>query len=234
MVLMNLITATSVDTAQAPPLWAAFAVGLGVAVFGIIWQMLYLGLLATAYTDGCNPRQPGELVNIGRRFFWRFVCFQIILAIVFMAASFAVAAFINPFIAERITPENITKYLPWPQAIISFVVSIILAKPLLITPAIMIVDNCYVIEAVTRLKKYQLLKAQNLLGLFVIVSVINSLFSIAIDFTGQDGTFHYIAMAMSMAVLSTLSLILYLSAVKFVADKESLSNLHSTLEKKDI
>jgi hypothetical protein len=75
MVLLEEIAGQAAVAQQAqstsPPPHMGFIWGMGTALFAVIWQMLYLGFLATACTEGAAPKQPGELVGVGRLFFWR-------------------------------------------------------------------------------------------------------------------------------------------------------------------
>ena len=38
------------------PFWAGFLLGIGIMLFAVIWQMVYLGFLKTAATDGNRPQ----------------------------------------------------------------------------------------------------------------------------------------------------------------------------------
>ena len=85
MVLLEEIAGQAAVAQQGAPTaqmeGMGFIWGMGTMLFAIIWQMLYLGFLATTYTKGTEPTQPGELVSVGSLFFWRMVIFGLLLLI---------------------------------------------------------------------------------------------------------------------------------------------------------
>lgn len=150
MVLMNQIVGddpgsdASVERLNNMSGGKLFGLTFGMTAFMILWQMLYLGFLATAYSNKEQPQQPGMLVAVGRYFFWRIARFHLL--------AFAVLCFGSQIFGGIMAP----------------LLLLALVKPLVLMPAIMIVNNCMVLDSFKRLGQYSLLAAKPLIKLIAI------------------------------------------------------------------
>jgi len=211
------------------PEWALFLLTAGITAFAVIWQMLYLGFLATAYTDGSAPQQPGRLVSVGRYFFWRIMLFQLLLAVVYMAVSFMALGIFNTVFLGGGEPADIPE---WAVRLCSLAAVVILAKPILIVPAIIIVRNCRPFAALSALKEYKLLAGNGLrlLGLFLGCFVTLFLVSFVLGRVDGNSPYRYVAGAIDAIIASTAMLVIGLSAVQFVAGRNLATESTETAE----
>jgi len=204
----------------ALPGYAGFIVGMGTAFFAIVWQMLYLGFLATAYSEGASPKQPAQLVSIGRLFFWRMLRFQIILGVIYMGVSFLILVMLQSVVPGA---EKVSSIPDWLAHLCSFAALVVLAKPMLFTPAVMIVRDRMVLEAVGLLKEYRFFEAKGLVRAFFVCFATVYLLSSLLSFIEPDGIFYYAAVAIYAVVASTLIVAVTLGAVLFVGSKTKLA-----------
>jgi hypothetical protein len=211
MVLLEEIAGQAAVAQQAqstsPPPHMGFIWGMGTALFAVIWQMLYLGFLATACTEGTAPKQPGELVGVGRLFFWRMFRFQIILFVIYIGLLKVISEIVQSGIPD------------WIVHLCLFAALAVLVKPILLTPAVMIVRDRMVLEAFILLKEYRLAEAKPVVwaffGCFATVYLLSSL--LGLIETGS--VFYYALVGIYAVVSSALIVALTLGAVLFVGSK---------------
>ena len=220
MVLLEEIAGRASVAQQTPsadlPGRAGFIVGMGTALFAVIWQMLYLGFLATACRDGAGPKQPAQLVRIGRLFFWRMLRFQVILGVIYIGVSFVILVIVQSVV---LASEEVSNIPDWVAHLCSFAALVVLAKPMLFIPAVMIVRDRMVLEAAGLLKEYRFFEAKDLVraffGCFATVYLLSSLLGLI----EPGGAFYYTAVGIYAVVSSTLIVALTLAAVLFVGSK---------------
>jgi len=208
MVLLEEIAGQAAVAQQAQstalPAQMGFIWGMGTALFAIIWQMLYLGFLATAYTEGASPKQPGQLVSVGRLFFWRMLRFQIILGIIYIGISFVILAIVQ---SVALGQKDVA----------------VLVKPILLVPAVMIVRDRMVLEAFGLLREYRLLEAKALVRAFFVCFATVYLLSSLLSLIEPGGVFYYAAVGIYAVVSSALIVTLTLGALLFVGSKTKLA-----------
>ena len=202
--------------ATASPVHMGFILGLGTAIFAVIGQMLYLGFLATAHTDGPAPKQPAQLVSVGRLFFWRMLRFQIILGIVYIGISFVILAIVQSMVFGQ---KDVLSIPDWVAHLCSFAALAVLAKPMLLIPAVMIVKDCMVLEAIGLLKEYRFLDAKDLVWAFFVCFATVYLLSSWLGVTEPGSVFYYVLVGIYAVVSSALIVALTLGAVLFVGSK---------------
>ena len=204
----------------ALPGYVDFIVGMGTAIFAVIWQMLYLGFLATAYTEGASPKQPAQLVSVGRLFFWRMLRFQVILGIVYIGISFVILAIVQ---SVALGQKDVSRIPDWIAQLCSFAALAILVKPMLLTPAVMIVKDCMVLQALGSLREYKILEARVLLRAFFICFATVYLLSSWLGVIETGNVFYYALVGIYAVVSSALIVALTLGAVLFVAKRTNLA-----------
>jgi hypothetical protein len=207
------------DPAALPP-FMGFVLGAGTALFAVIWQMLYLGFLATACTEGTAPKQPGELVSVGRLFFWRMLRFQILWAVAYLAIAFGLLVMVHSTIFRLKSASEIPQ---WIWQLCSFGALAILIKPTLLGPAAMIVRDRMVLEALGMMREYKLSQAKGLVWAFFICFGAIFLLSSLQSLTGAAGVYQYVAAGISAIISSTLVLAVNLAAILFVAKRTNLA-----------
>ena len=224
MVLLEEIAGQAAVAQQAqstsPPPHMGFIWGMGTALFAVIWQMLYLGFLATACTEGTAPKQPGELVGAGRMFFWRMLRFQIALGIAYIGISLMVLAIVQ---SVSLGQKDTSSIPAWIAHLCSFAALVVLAKPMLLTPAVMIVRDRMVLEAFGLLKEYKLLEAKALLWAFFVCFATVYLLSSLLSLIETGSVFYYALVGIYAVVSSALIVAVTLGAVLFVASKTNLA-----------
>jgi hypothetical protein len=220
MVLLEEIAGRTSVAQQAPsaalPVHMGFIGGMGTALFAIIWQMLYLGFLATAYSEGAAPKQPGELVSVGRLFFWRMLRFQVILGVIYIGISFVILVIVQSVVLGT---EDVSNIPDWVAHLCSFAALAVLAKPMLFIPAVMIVRDRMVLEAVGLLKEYRFLEAKDLVRAFFVCFATVYLLSSLLGLIKPGGAFYYTAVGIYAVVSSALIVAVTLGAVLFVGSK---------------
>ena len=224
MVLLEEIVGRASVVQQTPsaalPGPADFIVGMGTALFAIVWQMLYLGFLATAYSEGSSPQQPAQLVGIGRLFFWRMLRFQIILGVIYIGMSFVILVIVQSVILGA---EEVSQIPDWVAHLCSFAALSVLAKPMLFIPAVMIVRDRMVLEAVGLLKEYRFFEEKGLVRAFFVCFATVYLLSSLLGLMEPGGVFYYAVVGIYAVVSSLLIVALNLGAVLFVAGRTNLT-----------
>jgi len=186
----------------------------GATGFAVFWTMLFAGFLSTAAYYSETPAQPSELLRIGRGFFWRMFRFQLFFSIVHAVLS-AVFLAVAGALAGQKEPTNMPE---WMMNLCSIAAAAVLIKVLLLGPAIIIVRNCRVRQALAGLREYKLFED----GGWIVWLVFSCFFvaflvSLVTD-TGPDAG---LAVGSVQAVLlGAVTLVVALGAVQLVAAKE--------------
>jgi hypothetical protein len=189
-----------------------FGLTFGITAIMVIWQMLYLGFLATTYSDKDQPQQPAKLLIVGRYFFWRMIRLQIILLFAYFLVAQIVWG-IGVALFKDVLGDNI---IP----IASAIGLLVLIKPLVLCPAIMIVKNCMVGDSLKWLKSYSLKESPQLIKLIVVCFGTMFMLSMVFDNIKLEGTGKVITKAVYYIASILLVLIAYLGGIGYVASFE--------------
>jgi hypothetical protein len=196
------------------PVWASFLLGMGTMAFAIIAYMFLIGFLATACHEGIEKKEPIDLLRAGRYFFWRMVRFEILFSILWFALVMLFSAIVGTIVLQAKAQEGIPYWLFY---MCMFAALVILIKPMLLAPAIMIARDKMVLDAVKLLKQYCLKEAKNLLLLVGASLLLMAGLSVTLSFA-EIGTYYYYAVLGASGFLSSaLLLLIGLSAVRFIA-----------------
>ena len=195
----------------------AFLMGLGTMAFLIIFEMLRLGFLRTAYTNGCASCEPGYLLRTGRYFFWRFFRYQILAGVVCFGLGLVVMSLVGAALFGAKTPEEIPK---WLGTVSSFAASVAVVKYMTLMPAVMLGRDMTVRQSIVALREYRIAEAGRVTVLFVVSLGVVSAISIAVDYSGAEGWVHYVLVGFQGVMLSVALLAVYLEALRFVGDRE--------------
>lgn len=201
------------------PSGLAFLLGVGTMSFGIVWLMLYLGFMRTAYTDGCAIRQPGQLVVVGKYYFWRTVRFQIVIGVVYFGIAMVLVSVLGSALFKVQKPEDLPQWL----VTVSFSLSsVALVKYMTLTPAVMVGRDMMVRQSVRAVGEYRIAEAGNVVVMYVGLLIVATGTSIAIELVGAEGMVHYILVGCHGVLVSVGLLAVCLEALRFVAEREGV------------
>lgn len=207
-----------------------FVLGMGTMAFWMVWQLLYIGFLATSFIDPTEPREPMELLRIGKHFFWRMLRFQL----VFGCAYMIIVLFISGFLMKIAQVEGTMDDIPlWIPPVSSFAAFVAMIKPLVFIPAVMIVRDRMVTETFLSLGQFRLAEAIGLLKLFFVCLAVIFLLSFVHSLTAPKTLIHYVMTGIYGLSTSFLLLVASMAAVKFVAQRTDLA-LEDVLKPVDI
>ena len=195
----------------------AFLLGLGTMTFGIIFEMLRLGFLRTAYTDGCASWEPGYLLRMGRYYFWRFFRYQLLVGIVCMGLASVVMSLVGTALLGAKTPEDMPK---WLETVSFFAASVAVVKYMTLMPAVMLGRDMMVRQSFVALREYRLAEAGRVTIVFVVSLGVVSAISIAVDYSGAEGWVRYMLVGFQGVMMSVALLVIYLEALRFVGSRE--------------
>ena len=197
-----------------------FVLGLGTMAFWMVWQLLYLGFLGTSFIDPAEPREPMELLRIGKRFFWRMLRFQLVFGCAYMIVVLSIAGFLMKTASADGTMDNVPLWIP---PVSSFAAFAVLIKPLVFIPAVMIVRDKMVTETFMSLGQFPLARAIKLLKLFFSCFAVIFLLSFVHSLTAPKTLIHYAMTCVYGLCTSFLLLLTAMAAVKFVAQRTDLA-----------
>ncbi|MEN8126730.1 MAG: hypothetical protein ABFR90_02880 [Planctomycetota bacterium] len=207
------VASENMDAQGAPPFWAAFLLGMGMVLFGILWQMIYLGFLKTAAVSGGDPQQPIQLLRSGRPYFWRILLFQIFLGLAVIVLN---GIFLN-VLGGLIWQERSIEQLPdWFAQICALAGILIVLKPMLLVPAYVMVYDISAFVAFGQMRFFRfgqiggILKATaigfGLIGLSLLPSVL-------MDAEGME---RYIVLGLYNTATSLVLLTLAMVVIRWV------------------
>ena len=198
------------------PSGLAFLLGVGTMTIAIVWQMLYLGFLRTAYTDGCAIRQPGQLIAEGKPFFWRMFRFQIFIGVFYFAIAMVLVSFFGAAFLKAEKPEDIPQWL----VTVSFSLSsFMLIKYMALTPAVLVGRDMMVRQSIRAVREYRLAEAGQVVVLYVGLLIVSMATSIAVELIAAEGMTHYFLVGCHGVVIGMGLLLVSLEALRFVAER---------------
>ncbi|MFH1615714.1 MAG: hypothetical protein ABIG61_11610 [Planctomycetota bacterium] len=200
------------------PGWLVFLMATAAAVVAVLWQMLSIGFLRTAYTGGTASQEPASLIITGRHFFWRMIRFQILFTVLYFAVSFIILELLNLLVFDRTGQKLSPKIIH----LVMQLVFIILLKPMLLVPAIIIVRDCTVREGFGLMRNYRLRRAKMLLGVFFICFAVFFVLSFVQGLTKDKSLLGYVVAGANLTAAAALTLLIYLAATAFVASETDI------------
>jgi len=174
-------------------------------VFWTVANLLRLGLMRTAFTDGPMTYDPWHLVKIGYHYFWRMVGFSIIIAAITAAVVLGLMGLANWTMGNS---------SPAMMSLCMIAATTLLVKPTMFGPASIVVLDCPIMNALGLTRLLKLLGSPQMLGLFLILqgfAVVN------VFMPRLHETYEQWINAGFALVASLISIAAYLQAVKYVA-----------------
>lgn len=207
-----------------------FFLGLGTMGCIIVLAMLYLGFLRTAYTDGCDSCEPGQLVRIGRYYFWRTVRLVIILELVHVCLAALIAALLGSMLLQVEESED---FPIWLILVSATFVLILLTKLIVLSPSIMVGRNMMVFESIRALREYRLLGQRRVMVVYSFGFVVGLGASFALPLFGVQGVLGFFLVGCLGAALTVALLIAHLEALRSVWEGERKREIEREVGERD-
>ncbi|MHC5163493.1 MAG: hypothetical protein ACYSO4_10355 [Planctomycetota bacterium] len=192
------------------PFGMSFLLGIGVMLFAIIWQMIYLGFLKTAAVSGEHPQQPMELLRAGRPYFWRILFFQVMLGFALTLLN----AVLTSLLGKLIWGERAFVDLPeWFVQVCALAGILVALKPLLLVPALVVVYDDTVLGAMGRMRQCRLGRIGCFFAAVIISFVVITVLTVLMSLPEPKSTVYYIISGLHHVVFSLILLWLTLVVV---------------------
>jgi len=192
--------------------WWVLFLNLGILLFALL---VLTGFLRTVYLEQKKRQSPLNLILTGKHFFLRLAGFGILYAIV-QASLIWSTYWIIKITFTDISLKDISSPIGSTGLI---VISLILAKPFLLIPALIIVLDCGLSESFKFAWRTRLLNAKPLLTVFLIKIVVLpylSLFFPNLHDIPPAVSYLYVFSILYYIILRVLTLIVLIMAVRFV------------------
>ena len=198
------------------PFWASFLLGVGAMLFAILWQMIYLGFLKTAAVSGEYPQQPMQLLQWGRPYFWRIFFFQILLGLaLFVLNSILISLLVSVFWRQG----GLQQMPTWAAQVSGLAGALILLKPLLLVPAVILVYDKGVFAAFSRIWRLPLFGIDSLLKVIIAGFGLILATVLLIELAQLQTPVYHVLTALHHGVFSLVFLLLSLMAVLWVQQR---------------
>ncbi len=181
----------------------------------LLVAIVSVGFLRTVYLEQDKRQSLLDLMRIGKHFFWRFLGFGILCGLAMLPFVWLLRTIIID------TCSNAT--FPLANRIGFTFITLILAKLILLIPAIIIVLDCSLSKSFGLMWKVKLLKAKPLLIIFLIqIVVLPYLLLFFPNFCGTQPaiTWGYTLFTLYSIMLRILALMVQVMAVRFVGSLE--------------
>lgn len=149
-----------------------FFMTAGMTAFAVLGQMIELGFLRTAVFDGDERQDIFFLLSLGRHFFWRVLIYRLLSGLLVFAISFIVLVFVNSSLGfeDGGFRGQLAAYA------VTLLVSVVAIKFIVVVPAIIVVEDCGVLDAIGRLRGYNIFDYKAYLaGFAFLISLVSGL-----------------------------------------------------------
>jgi len=198
----------------------------------LIVTLIRCGFLRTLYLEGSKRQSVPALLRIGAHFLWRMFILSLIYSLPLILLSFAFHQLLFRYI--NLDNPSSSQISFWFNALYPVVVKLVLIKLILLIPALIIVLDCSIIDSFKFTRRYKLLKAKELVLLYLVNIVIGLLLPLYYWNRGcgysccspMTSSQHFLRFAFS-TVTQFINLMTAVMAVKFVASA-NLANDNSS------
>ena len=194
---------------------SGFALIFGMTALAVLWEILFLGFLRTAATQGARPADPIQLLAEGRGFFWRVVLYQAILSIGYIGLVSLMLAGLSG--AMKI--DDIEKMPQWAMQAASLSAIVLLIKPMLVVPAAMIVRDCSVMAAVRAMRQYLMLRDRGFMILAAVSLAVVVIAAFAVAAAGGGGAYYAVVMICGLATGAAMLTMFLAVVLRFEQDR---------------
>ncbi len=211
------------ELSETPVFWFS----LGGMFFQVLWALFLLGFLVSVIVSYQTALEPGMLLKIGRKFFWRTFRFSIVYGAFCMALNMVICTVVK----SLFFPSTAFELLPtWVIELCSIPAYIILAKPLILVPCIMIIGNKMLLEATALISQFAILKAKALLAIFIATASLEGLISALQLFMDHEKIAFNVVIAVKGCLMGSLILLAGLYGVWFVNGGKFSKDAETELE----
>ncbi len=184
-------------------------------ILGGIGMIITWGFLRTACLNNLQQQQPFGLFKTGLHFLIRMIAFRLLFGLVGFCFLFFVYQIVSQLFTVNKELIDAAKDLPWTFNLCIFFTMLLLMKPFLLIPAIIVVLDCKVLESFRLFWQYQLRKAAGLVVLFCI-QLLTPFLAILLK---PRSVIAYIALILAALITSFIEFLVYITAVKFVSNE---------------
>jgi hypothetical protein len=193
------------------PFARLFFLGIGAAIFSIISQMLFWGFLRTAAIGGIQPAEPMTLLRIGRMYFWRLLLFQLLLLPVVLLIILVIQAGAQMLVYGKV--ELQTHSPLWLEIAGTTVTGLILMKPVYLIPALILLRDCGIRDALRGLRQTRLSEMGYFRTITASILVIVGAAEYVSGLVGRQDILYYPVLASHALISASGMLVVFLAAV---------------------
>jgi hypothetical protein len=173
-------------------------------VVSLISMVLYLGFVSTVHGAQGGPQSAQVLFQTGKKFFWRILACMILFIVVLSFLMTVVSA----ALANMKLDENL-------YTAITIFLMLILIKPTIMIPALIIVLDCRIFQSLGYLRDVKLWKSKELVILFCLQAII----LVVLPFNSMEGgTWYYVLGLIPKTVTHFIRFIIFIIAVRHVSN----------------
>jgi len=198
--------------------WALLYIGFSLFIM-IISIILYLGFLRTCFLDAQKPRTSMVLLKTGKHFFGRMIGFGILFAIVYFILAWLIFLIAKQFTSVDASFSKTAKVAPLLYQLCFIGATLILIKPFLFIPALIIVLDCRVFESFKFFKQFKLSDAKELVALFCVQAASTLLWVFLPKLAEAETILQYTLGITPSIIPYFIGLIVSVIAVRFVASQ---------------
>jgi len=191
-----------------------FLMGFAGALFAVLGQVAGVGFLRSAYLEPEVQKQPLELIAAGWGFFWRILLIGLLFGISLMVFTYVVYSLASFTGLVNSSPENIPQ---WVMQLFFLISTVILVKPILLLPAIIIVFDVSIKDSFRSLANYKIAEAKTLLLVFLLAVLFNFAQSFIPVPNLNSAPVDYVLYSSTAGVSVWLAIFVSLGAVLFVS-----------------
>ncbi|MFH1371663.1 MAG: hypothetical protein ABII09_10320 [Planctomycetota bacterium] len=185
----------------------------------IITTLLQIGFKRTVYLQGQKRQSPVALLRQGKHFFWRLVGFGLIYMGVLVILAWLTFLTVKQFTSIETSFWETAKASPIAYQLCSTVPMLILIKPFLFIPSLIVVLDCRIFESFRLLKLCRLRDAKELTILFLVSMVASFLWVYLPTMRSASTIPQYILVTAQSFAQHFISLMMAVMAVRFVASQ---------------
>jgi hypothetical protein len=193
------------------PFARLFFLGVGAAIFSIISQMLFWGFLRSVAVGGVQPAEPMALLRIGRTYFWKLLLFQLLLLPVVLLVISVIQVGAQMLLYGKV--ELQTHPPLWLEISGTTVTGLILMKPVYLIPALILLRDCGIWDALRNLRQIRMLKMQHFMTIVVSVLVAAGGVEYMSGLVGRKDILYYPVLASQALISASGMLVVFLAAV---------------------
>ena len=183
----------------------------------LISIMLYAGFQRTVFLEGSKRQSPLVLLRAGKHFFWRMLGIGLLLGIAYFILAWPIFLITKQFTSMNTGFFEAAKVASLAYQLCFIAATLIVMKPLLFIPALIIVIDCRIVKSFKLLKYCKLLNAKELVVLFSVSIILLFLQALLPRFSDVKMPSQYILTIVPIIIRKFVWLIMLVMAVKFVA-----------------